>query len=114
MTVKSISDEDYGFGYILLHQYVREVFFMSRHAINVGKLNGLKKALVKLGYDKDRVNGTCSFNSIMVKFLKSRGLPYQQWSKRYKGSFTADLVNAEYISGNCYSEFIAWATLQIA
>lgn len=82
---------------------------MSKYAITVGKLNGLKKALIKLGYDEDRVHGVCSFNTIMVKFLKANNLPYRQWNKRYKGTFTADLANAEYISTTCYNEFVQWA-----
>lgn len=82
---------------------------MNRHTINVRKLNGLKKTLIKLGYDEARVHGTCSFNTIMVRFLKERNLPYRRWNKRYKGTFAADLANAEFISNNCYSEFISWA-----
>lgn len=82
---------------------------MSKYAITVSKLNGLKKALIKLGYDEDKVHGVCSFNTIMVRFLKERNLPYRQWSKRYKGTFTADLANAQFISDDYYSEFVSWA-----
>lgn len=85
----------------------------SNYTISVRKLNGLKKSLVKLGYDRDKVGGTCSFNSIMVKFLKENKLPYQKWNNNYKGSFTADLVNARYISDNCYEQFVEWATNQL-
>lgn len=86
---------------------------MSNHARNVSKLNGLKKTLIKLGYDENKVNGTCSFNTIMVKFLKENKLPYQKWNNNYKGTFTADLVNAKYISDNCYEQFVEWATNQL-
>lgn len=82
---------------------------MSNHARTISKLKGLKKALIKLGYDEDKVYGTCSFNTIMIKFLKENKLPYQKWNNNYKGTFTADLVNAKYISENCFNEFVEWA-----
>ena len=47
---------------------------------------------------------TKAVSEITASFLKSKGLPYTKFNKRYKGLFNASICNAESVKDN-FSEF---------
>lgn len=47
------------------------------------------------------------YNKIMVKYLKEFNKPYKRWNNRYKGLFTADLINGNEIQ-NDFNHFANW------
>jgi len=58
----------------------------------------IREVLNKKGFD---VSGKGKKpNEILVEFLKEKNLKYEKWNPRYKGLFTAELVNAKIIFDN--------------
>lgn len=49
-------------------------------------------------------------NDVMIEFLKSKNIEYKRWSKKYRGLFTADLINASIVqkeeNWNDFKKFI--------
>jgi hypothetical protein len=69
----------------------------------------IRKFLDKRGFD---VGGKGKKpNEILVKFLIENNLKYEKWNPRYKGLFTAELLNATLVSENL-DLFIKWVSNQ--
>ena len=66
---------------------------------------GIRKYLDTKGYD---VGGKGRKpNEILVAFLKQNNLKYVKWNSRYKGLFTAELINASTV-GDRFDLFKNW------
>ena len=76
---------------------------MSQLQRNTTKLYKIETFLRSQGI----ATGTKSVSTLTAEFLKSKGIRYEVFNPKYKGLFTAALVNASDVFDN-FEEFKQW------